>query len=391
MDESSNGGVDLQVEDGPAGWRIWRAMLAGAPYVDGWESLLYADARVVGDATDGLGPFELLSTVAEPLNSALAPRIALRVWWRDPGQAPKVSKTKIKKQGSSWLALDIDAEIASLVSLILGGRIRSGGKVRRFSTEDPGGRPMYAEHSVPLALVPAYRTPIMPGLTGVQASLAAVTNLLARYPYLKAQQAVALVRAARHYANALWVADSDPEQAWLQLVSAVETTAAQWKTTTVDPAIIFADHFPQPAQIISQLDHGEELLTSIAPYFVSLIGATRRFEDFIETFKPDPPYPRPPVGTNTSPRVDWSNLRPVVKTIYQHRSALLHNGTPFPADLCVPPLMIDNVPEEKPLGYSSSVGNVTWSARETPIRLHTFAHLTRGAILNWWAAVTKPT
>jgi hypothetical protein len=46
--------------------------------------------------------------------------------------------------------------------------------------------------------------------------------------------------------------------------------------------------------------------------------------------------------------------------------------------------MIGDVHEERPLGLSSTAGNTTWLASETPIRLHTFAHLTRGAILNWW-------
>jgi hypothetical protein len=128
---------------------------------------------------------------------------------------------------------------------------------------------------------------------------------------------------------------------------------------------------------------GDALLGSIAPHFAKLIGAGRRIEDFVERFKPPAPYPRPPAGTTATPQVDWSNLRPVTKMIYKHRSALLHSGTPFPADLCVPPLMINDVPEERPIGVSSTASNTTWPASETPVRLHTFAYLTRGAILNW--------
>ena len=41
--------------------------------------------------------------------------------------------------------------------------------------------------------------------------------------------AALLVQAARQYANALWVAESDPNQAWLHLVSAVEVLSSDVK------------------------------------------------------------------------------------------------------------------------------------------------------------------
>ncbi len=378
--------ASLRIDDGPPGWRIWRAALTGAPGDGGSESLIYTDSYLVGEVIEDLGPFQLFATVAEPLRSVLAPRLVLRAQWHDPGLPPERSKTKIKKEGSRWLALSVDAEIACLVGLIIGCRARSGGNVRTFSADDLVGRPMYAEHTTPVALDPAYRLPMMPDLVGARFHVPLITKVLAQYPDIGAQDATTLVRAARHYATALWVADNDPEQAWLQLVSAVETVASQWRATAADPATLFAEHFPVPAQLIRESFGGDQLLTAISPHFVRFIGASRRFEDFIEEYKPAPPYPRPPNGKNATPQVDWNDLRPIVKAIYKHRSALLHNGTPFPADLCTPPLMIDEIPEEKPLGLSSTSGNTTWSIEDTPIRLHTFAHLARGTILNWWAS-----
>lgn len=383
MSDSAEQTADLRIDDGPPGWRIWRAALAGAPGNDGWESLIYSDAQLTGKITEGLGPFQLFGTMADFLRDTLAPRLVLRIQWHDAGQAPERSKTKIKKEGSRWLALNVDDEIACLLSLILGCRARSGGKVRTFSADDPAGLPMYAEHNAPVALVPAYRVPMMPELVGGRRNLPALTRFLSLYPRLEAQDAVALVRAARHYATALWVADNDPEQAWLQLVSALETVSTHWRATTIEPAVLFAVHFPEPARLIREAG-GDQLLAAISPPFARLIGAGPRLADFIESFRPDPPDPRPPTGTNATPQVDWNNLRPIAKTIYGHRSALLHNGTPFPAALRVPPLMIGDVPEEKPLGMGSSSGNTTWPAADTPIHLHTFAHLTRGALLNWW-------
>jgi hypothetical protein len=396
--------ADLPIDDGPQAWRLWRAALAGAPSAEGWEALLYTDAHPVGDITDGLGPFQLFPTMTDFMNDSLAPRLAVRIHWYDPGQAPARSKSKIRKEGTTWLGMDAQEEIACLLSLVLGSRVRSGGKVRTFSTENPVGRPYFAEHTAPAPHVPSWNAPMLPGHAGTRVNLPPVGRSLSRYPGLEAQEAVVLVRAARHYSTALWVADSDPEQAWLQLVSALETVATHWKAAEVDPAELFADAYPDPAALLRE-SGGDELLANVARHFTKLIGAGRRYQDFIEKFKPEPPYERPPVATirdysdesgaikpqspesisTVETRVDWDNLRPTLSKIYAHRSALLHSGTPFPAVLCFPPILIDGVPTERPIGRQSNAGNTAWAAEDTPIHLHTFAYLARGTLLNWWA------
>jgi hypothetical protein len=406
MSSPAANGANL-IDDGPQAWRLWRAAIAGVPSTEGGEFLFYTDAHPIGETADGLGPFQMFPTMADLMKTALAPRIALRVHWRDAGEAPERSKTTIKREGSRWIALNADDEIASLLSLILGVRVRSGGRVRTFSDDEPAGRPSYAGHAMPALPVPAWNAPILPGLADMRVPLPYVKRLLPRYPQLEAQEAVTLVRAARHYATALWVADNDPEQAWLQLVSAIETVAAQ-EAVAANPAELFAETYPDAAELVRGCG-GDELLTKVAKHFKGLIGASRGFLDFVERYKPEPPDERPPTAvirnlwddsgalTPSSPetvtpvetRVDWDNLRPTLKTIYRHRSALLHSGTPFPADLCLPPNRIDGIPAERPLGRQSSAGTTTWTASDTPIHLHTFAHLTRGALLNWWTARTR--
>ena len=74
----------------------------------------------------------------------------------------------------------------------------------------------------------------MPGISDA-ASLGAAKSLLDRYPELSTNNARALARAARLYAQALWIADDDPAQAWLRLVSAIESAAAQWKAPKGSP------------------------------------------------------------------------------------------------------------------------------------------------------------
>ena len=49
-------------------------------------------------------------------------------------------------------------------------------------------------------------------------------------PSLGAEQAIALVRSARLYQDALWLAESEPNLSWLLLVSAIETAANLWRS-----------------------------------------------------------------------------------------------------------------------------------------------------------------
>jgi hypothetical protein len=102
--------------------------------------------------------------------------------------------------------------------------------VREFRTEDPDprGRPVEYDHQPPYLPPPdSPDRPILPA-TADGANLEDATPYLARYPDLPAERAVALVRAARTYQEGLWVAESDPRQAWLRFVSAVEPAASFW-------------------------------------------------------------------------------------------------------------------------------------------------------------------
>ena len=48
------------------------------------------------------------------------------------------------------------------------------------------------------------------------------------FPHLQPEQAIALVRSARLYQDALWLGESEPNLCWLKLVVAVETVANCW-------------------------------------------------------------------------------------------------------------------------------------------------------------------
>lgn len=113
---------------------------------------------------------------------------------------------------------DAGQELASLVSLALSIRLRAGGIARAFDVDgDPRGYPYSPEQ--PLAYLPPRRERAMlRDIVRVSVELDIAVPLLHHYPLLTGEQAVALVQAARSYQEALWIAETDPRQAWLRLV-----------------------------------------------------------------------------------------------------------------------------------------------------------------------------
>lgn len=103
--------------------------------------------------------------------------------------------------------------------------MRSGGLVRRGLPvgDYPVGFADESQHRAP-GLVPPNRAPLL-STVARPALLSEVPAQLETYPTLNGADAVALVRAARQYGDALWVADGDPRLAWVKLVSALEVAA----------------------------------------------------------------------------------------------------------------------------------------------------------------------
>lgn len=82
-------------------------------------------------------------------------------------------------------------------------------------------------------------------------------------------------------------------------------------------------------------------------------------------------------------------MKAALRKIYAYRSRALHSGTPFPNPMCRAPLRHRDgeIPEEIPAGLASGALGATWLAEDTPMLLHTFAHIARGALLNWWTSM----
>jgi hypothetical protein len=331
----------------PLGWANCGASRAGKKSWLAVEFALYSDASPIGEGFV-VGPLEVINTLAArdaDMKLALVARCDFHDE-RDPPQA------RVHTHLSQWTGVDVGGELSALLSLALGIRCRSGGMTREFRPGDPRGLPVEWEHRRPyLAPLRWPMAPVIPRLAR-EVQLDDAYEFLLRYSFSSHRKAVALVRAAMLYQQALWTADDDPNQAWLYLVSACEVAADE-----VTPATVTST--------------GKRVKA----------GARARFTSFICDFCPPPPETRPQWG-----QLDWDRMERHANQIYTWRSAALHDGMPFPASMCHPPGAADESGafEETPAGLATSVGRSTWKRGTTPMLLHTFVYITRGALCNWW-------
>ncbi|MGX9146443.1 hypothetical protein [Mesorhizobium sp. 128a] len=281
----------------------------------------------------------------------------------------------------------LEDEVAALLALILGVRIVAGPIEREFDDHgDPLGRPRtHSAGSLPI-LPPRLRRPQIPNLLG-QRDLREI-SLLGTLPKIPAAAATALIKSARSYQQALWMADAAPELAWLLFVSAIETSAGFWDAAELKPAERLERSYPRLVRLLRN-NSQDGLIDLVAQEMHKVIGATSKFTSFCRRFKPDPPADRPLIG-----RFDFDDpsYRDAIAKVYDYRSKALHGGTPFPHPMCQPPRIYgdDQAVEEKPFGLAASSLGATWLAEDLPMHLHLFAHITRGTLLNWWRTLVEP-
>lgn len=367
-------------ESGPLCWRNWLA--PPSDEARSIEATFYTDAWLTGGPLLGLGPYEIYNTVPAAegeMREGLVVRAAQHLFPR--ARFPNSMKTDT----TAWIGMTLEEEIAAILSLALGVRVRSGGITRMFEPGDPRGRPVAYGHRVPQWHSP--RSPILPHLHRVTVSLDAAGPLIERLPRMTAADAIALVRAARSYQSALWVAEEDPDSAWIRLTSAVEVAAATCGDVAFPPEVALAEWLPKLAEMLEGRG-GPALARDVASHLSRLIGSTQKFLRFMAEFDPGPPANRP---TEAWARVDWDNLRPSLSRIYGYRSQSLHGGSPFPGPLCVPPIRTDGpTPFERPPGLASFSESTQWVSKDLPMYLWVFERTVRGALLKWWDSRLGP-
>lgn len=346
---------------------------------------MFSDAYVVGHITEGLGPYSLLNTIPLFNNSgAVGIPMVARIAWHLEQSSPDLSKTDdaLYHGGRS-----ID-ELAALISLALGARIYAGDISREFRDwTDELGWPRSWEHNHPPTILFRGRKRVLPSVTG-QKNLDEVQGLLASIVRVESSKFVGLVRSARLYEHALWLAESQPNLAWLMLVSALETAAVTEKIAEATPSQRLEDSKPNLVKILREAGD-EQLVNKVASEIADSLGATTKFTKFTLRFLPPEPSNRPPEGFMQIP---WSKraLREILSKVYSYRSVALHSGLPFPAPMLDSPCYLSSpdIPAERPLvGRACSQLGGTWNADDVPINLHAFHYIVRGALLNWWKSI----
>jgi hypothetical protein len=371
---------------GPPSYSNWRACLESAPSNGAYEVPFYTDAQIAIDEINlDLGPYLLINTVPMPLKAGYGvplPAIILRAevhYRRDPYGFPRMTKTDDRMYHGG----ELEDEIAALVSLCLGIRLRAGTPERVFRpNQDPKGTPVAHEGRPAPVLLTRGTDPIIPLAMGPCTLKDAL--LLRRLPELSIQQSAALIRAARLYQSGMWIAEVEPQTAWLLFVSAIEAAADLRSSATDDPVDILRRSRPELCAYLAET-HVEGLLERVAEEIAQITRVKQKFVQFVLDFLPTPPDTRPPLET----QFDWATMEDALDRIYRYRSKALHEGTPFPSPMCEHPRRYQqsDPPAEVPLGEAARTQGGTWLRKDTPMLLHTFEHLVRGALLNWWVSI----
>ncbi|WP_156618552.1 hypothetical protein [Mycobacterium sp. 852013-51886_SCH5428379] len=371
-------------QDAPIGalcWENWKGFEASTDppvgaYMRAEEANLLSDVSFNGGLIETIGPYTLFNLISHGATS-LAESLALRYSLHLPEQSHTVEIPE-KPATDSWLGLTLDEEVSALLSLFLSIRIRSAGVTRQFpvDSDDPAGTPVaYSRVRPELALS---QRRILPRVSRPRAFLGDVPELLGRLPTLNASESVALTRCAHQYQMAVWVADSDPELAWLQLVSAVEVAATHWRGQKVDAVAGLKELYPK---IVGKLND-EEQVKFVARQLKKLIGSTQRFLDFMEEFDPGPPVER----CEEHFQISWTDLRRRLTLVYRYRSNRLHSGEPFPPVMNQEPMASDQGAGwyERPFGVAHFAGSTQWPSDAIPMYLWFFERLVQGALLRWY-------
>jgi hypothetical protein len=371
----------MTADRGPLVYENWLAAIRGTPKLSTLEYPLFTEAHIVGNysLTDNC-PYQFINTVAFPGMSHYRPPIVIREDHYLEHNVPSMNQTSDEQYHGGGLA----DEIAALISLCLGIRAKAGDASRVFevSDNDPKGLPIAHRGFKPDPLLPEVpQRPILPRLLGTH-RLQNMFNF-ANLPKISAEDALVLVRAARLYQEAVWIAESTPELSWLMLVSALETAANRWREAQETPLERLRASRPILESILKEKG-GKDFVLLVAEQIAPYMGATRKFIDFVIEFLPEPPDQRPPKAFQHA----WTKkaMKQSMQIIYKYRSRALHGGRPFPFPMCSPPKLGENN-VEIPLGVAvSSMGGV-WVAKDVPMLLHTFEYITRHALLKWWNSV----
>jgi len=341
--------------EGPLCYENWIAASQDKPLQWTVEYPLFSDAYIVGELTTDCGPYKLLNTVAFAYGkeSILRPVMVLRVDEYDDYTKPGGMERTVTHNYHAGSLCD---EIAALISLELGIRLKAGEVSRRFF---PGGDSRGQPQALGFSDVPSLsrnrRGRILPKIIGERP----VQNLtlLRQLPELSLSDAATLIRSARMCQEAVWVAESQPELAWILLVSAIEVAATHYLTEAAPVETLIEMMQASEPKLVEVLrkSGGDALVAKAAEAMRSRLAATRKFRDFIIEFCPPPPEGRPvSIGQTVWKDDNLEAFRNSLGKIYKYRSQALHSGIPFPLPMCEPPYYDAGTFWEIPTGLATN-------------------------------------
>ena len=375
---------------GPYSYRNWLAQAESEqnlPYCI-IEVELFSDACFKGTEVDH-GPYSIIN--AEPFppiqpSYLMHGRLVLHYGNfidpnKDPTSYPSGTDTSMYHGGS------LRDEMAALYSLCLSSRIKAGGTIREQYSWDKYPKPRIPRpDETPIFSHPHDGKYLLPWHTG-ERKIELIQQHISNYIRLKPHQASALIRAARLYQDAVWLAENNPELSWLMLVSSVEVAADHAYTEkNSDPVQQFKELKPELAEALNELgEDRQRAIEIVSVHLKGLIGSTKKFRQFLSDFSPiEPPTDRPPYR-----RIEWNKptLNKLSSKVYSYRSKALHGGTPFPEPMCRPPEkghQDQSFVEYPDVGIAGATLGSSWKAQDVPIHLHIFEYIVRHSLLNWW-------
>lgn len=353
----------------PHAWHNWRQFDAKVPWTYADEYKLYSDGNVHGVARS-FGPIHFAGLLARDVkeSSGARPVAIVRVHHSAPVNP---HDDDVEHGGQS------QDEIAALCSLIWGIRVKAGDKSRSLTPGDLTGRAYYeAEVKTPHMPVGAWTPIIRHAMKTVDLC---DLNLLSTYPTLSDTKASALLRAARLYQDGLWVAEREPWLTWILFGAAIETASNCAIGKDRDYVTALRELAPELANVAEK--YGEECLKAIAKQQSSLVGAKKKFMEFLKKYRP-----ARIAQDTTDCRHPWTDdaLKKSLTAIYSVRSKYLHEGIPVPWELCLSPEFVDGglaeCIEDRSERYGSGIPDLEM------MHLFVFEHLVRGSLLLWWAS-----
>lgn len=370
---------------GPTAYANWRAESNGEECLRGYEINFYSDAYVTGTIRDGHGPYQFINLVPtfDSQPHEIRPVIMLRAWDYIVFKVPASFETDV----SSYHGGNMSDELTALLSLDMGIRLKPSTPTRYFNSPDEKyGDPRIENPSdTPVFVSPRGARQLPHSKEGKL-----IAGRLSFYPLLTPEQAVSLTRAARSYQDAIWIADSDPNLAWLLLVSALEAGADHWsQSQIIDSLSAFREVKTELARKVQEVC--PDLEKYLADELLPITNSTKKFLSFIKNFLPvDPPPKRP----HLSYCFNWGerDVMKAVELIYGYRSKALHSGIPFPPPMCERPFKhgADVESSEIPLGEGTAAKGGVWEKKDTPMLLHTFEYITKKVLQGWWESMKPP-